>query len=162
MRPSVAGSYGDDWLGRTLINLGGIWANQLDSVVYFKGNLDSTNTQLNGAHSYTMTFPKEALPASFADYFWSVIAVIAVDPVFARVLPNPRNRFLINRDSGLKYNPDGSLTLYFAPDKPAAAPDPNWLPTPKGQDYRLTFRFYGPKGGVADGTYYPPPLIKTD
>lgn len=159
VRPSVAGSYGDDWLGRTLINLGGIWANQLDGVVYFKGNLDSTNTQLNGDHSYTMTFPKDALPASFADYFWSVIAV---DPVFARVLPNPKNRFLLNRESGLKYNPDGSLTLYFAPDKPAEAPDPNWLPTPKGKDYRLTFRFYGPKGGVADGTYYPPPLIKTN
>ena len=25
--------------------------------------------------------------------------------------------------------------------------------------YSLTFRFYGPRGGVADGSYYPPPLI---
>jgi len=24
----------------------------------------------------------------------------------------------------------------------------------------VTFRFYGPRGGVADGSYYPPPLIK--
>lgn len=159
VRPAVAGSYGNDWLGRTLINLGGIWANRLDGVVYFKGSLDGTNTQLNGDHTYTLTFPKDALPASFASYFWSVIAV---DPVFARVLPNPKNRFLLNRESGLKYNADGSLTLYFAAERPAEAPDPNWLPTPKGQDYRLTFRFYGPKGGVADGSYYPPPMVRVD
>lgn len=156
-RPAVAGSYGDDWLGRTLVNLGGIWANRMDEVVYYKGNLDSTNTQLNGDHTYTITFPKEALPPTYAQYFWSVIAV---DPVFARVLPNPQNRFLLNRESGLKNNADGSLTLYFAPDKPTAAPDGNWLPTPRGQDYRLTFRFYGPTLGVKDGTYYPPALMK--
>jgi len=156
-RPAVAGTYGDDWLGRTLVNMGGIWANRMDEVVYYKGNLDSTGTQLNGDNAYTMTFPKDALPPSYADYFWSVIAV---DPVFARVLPNPKNRFLLNRESGLKHNADGSLTLYFAPEKPSDAPDQNWLPTPKGKDYRLTFRFYGPKLGVKDGTYYPPELLK--
>jgi hypothetical protein len=158
VRPAVAGNYGNDWLGRTLINLGGIWANRMDEVVYYKGNLDGTNTQLNGDNAYTLTFPKDALPPQYADYFWSVIAV---DPVFARVLPNPKNRFLLNRESGLKYNTDGSLTLHFAAEKPASAPDSNWLPTPKGQDYRLTFRFYGPKGGVKDGSYYPPPLVKS-
>lgn len=157
VRPAVAGTYGDDWLGRTLINLGGIWANRLDEVVYYKGSLDGDGVQLNGDHTYTLTFPKDDLPPKYADYFWSVIAV---DPVFSRVLPNPENRFLLNRESGLKQNADGSLTLYFGPEKPANAPDSNWLPTPKGQDYRLTFRFYGPKGGVADGSYYPPPLVR--
>lgn len=157
VRPAVAGTYNDDWLGRSLINLGGIWANRLDEVVYYKGSLDGDGVQLNGDHTYTLTFPADDLPPKYADYFWSVIAV---DPVFSRVLPNPRNRFLLNRESGLKYNADGSLTLYFGPEKPADAPDSNWLPTPKGQDYRLTFRFYGPKGGVADGSYYPPPLVK--
>ena len=77
-----------------------------------------------------------------------------------RVLPNAQNRFLLNRESDLQYNPDGSLTLFFGPEKPADAPANNWLPTPAGQDYRLTFRFYGPSGGVADGSYFPPPLIK--
>ncbi|HJW45547.1 MAG TPA: DUF1214 domain-containing protein [Lysobacter sp.] len=157
VRPHAAGTYGDDWLGRTLVNLGGIWANRLDEVIYYKSSMDGAGAQLNGDHTYTLTFPKDDLPPKYANYFWSVIAV---DPVFARVLPNPKNRFLLNRESGLKYNADGSLTLYFAPEKPADAPDPNWLPTPKGKDYRLTFRFYGPKGGVADGSYFPPPLVK--
>ena len=157
VRPAAAGTYGDDWLGRTLVNLGGIWANRMDEVVYYKASMDGAGAQLNGDHVYTLTFPKDALPPTFANYFWSVIAV---DPVFARVLPNPKNRFLLNRETHPQPNADGSLTLYFAAEKPADAPDGNWLPTPKGKDYRLTFRFYGPKGGVADGTYYPPPLVK--
>ncbi|KGQ18567.1 DUF1254 multi-domain protein [Lysobacter dokdonensis DS-58] len=157
VRPAVAGTYNDDWLGRTLVNLGGIWANRLDEVIYYKAAVDGAGATLNGDNTYTLTFPKDDLPPKYANYFWSVIAV---DPMFMRVLKNPKNRFLLNRESGLKYNPDGSLTLYFASDKPADAPDSNWLPTPTGQDYRLTFRFYGPKGGVADGTYFPPPLEK--
>ncbi len=157
VRPAVAGTYNNDWLGRTLVNMGGIWANRMDEVVYYKASLDGAGVQLNGDHVYTLTFPKDDLPPKYANYFWSVIAV---DPVFARVLPNPKNRFLLNRETNPKSNADGSLTLYFAAEKPAAAPDGNWLPTPKGKDYRLTFRFYGPKGGVADGTYFPPPLMK--
>jgi hypothetical protein len=58
-----------------------------------------------------------------------------------RVLPNPMNRFLLNNQSDLEYGQDDSLTLYFAPEKPANAPEGNWLPTPRGQNYRLTFRF---------------------
>ena len=156
-RPAVSGAYRDDWLGRTLVNFAGIWANTMDEVVYYKGNLDSTGTQVNGTHTYTVTFPKDDLPSKYAKYFWSVIAV---DTRHMRVLPNAQNRFLLNRESNLQYNPDGSLTLFFGPEKPADAPANNWLPTPAGQDYRLTFRFYGPSGGVADGSYFPPPLIK--
>jgi hypothetical protein len=104
-----------------------------------------------------LTFPKDDLPSKYAKYFWSVIAV---DNSHMRVLPNPLNRFLLNNQSKLRYGKDGSLTLYFAAEKPSEAPEGNWLPTPKGQLYRMTFRFYGPRSGVADGNYYPPPLIK--
>ena len=156
-RPSTVGVYHDDWLTRTLINQGGIWANTMEEVVYYKGSVDSDGENFNGDHVYTLAFPTDALPASFAKYFWSVIAV---DSENFRVLPNPKNRFLLNKESKLEYGQDGSLTLYFAADKPADAPDGNWLPTPKGQEYRLTFRFYGPLGGVQDGSYYPPAVIR--
>ncbi len=53
---------------------------------------------------------------------------------------------------------DGSLTLYLGADKPANAPESNWIPTPKGTGYSLTFRFYRPKGAVADRAYFPPAL----
>jgi len=84
--------------------------------------------------------------------------VIAVAAKHMRVLPNPIDRFLLNNQSDLEYGKDGSLTLYFAPEKPADVSDGNWLPTLGSQNYSLTFRFYGPRGGVADGTYYPPAI----
>jgi hypothetical protein len=60
----------------------------------------------------------------------------------------------------LEYGADGSLTLWFADQKPADAPEGNWLPTPEGTKYRLTFRFYRPVDGVANGTYYPSALVR--
>jgi hypothetical protein len=77
-----------------------------------------------------------------------------------RALPNPMNKFLLNREAGLQYDEDGSLTLWFGPERPAAAPENNWLPTQGGKDYRFTFRFYGPLGGVADGSYFPPAVAR--
>jgi hypothetical protein len=156
-RPGVVGEYGLDYLARTMVNNGGIWANIKPEVLYYRGSLDHAGAELSSDNVYTLTFPKDGLPAQYATFFWSVIAV---DSHRFRVLPNPVNRFLLNNQSKLQYAADGSLTLYFADQKPADAPDGNWLPTPKGQKYRLTFRFYRPTEGVANGTYYPPPLIK--
>ena len=156
-RPGVVGEYGLDYLARTLVNNGGIWANIKPEVLYYRGSLDRDGAELSSDNVYTLTFPKDGLPAQYATFFWSVIAV---DSHRFRVLPNPLNRFLINNQSKLQYGTDGSLTLYLADQKPADAPDGNWLPTPKGQKYRLTFRFYRPTEGVANGTYYPPSLVK--
>jgi hypothetical protein len=156
-RPAAAGTYNTDFIARSLVNYAGIWANILPEVLYYRGSEDSTGMQLRGENVYTLTFTKDELPEKFVNYFWSVIAV---DTTHFRVLPNPLNRFLINRQSKPQYNADGSLTLYFADQKPADAPDSNWLPTPKGSVYRLTFRYYGPTEGVANGTYWPPALVK--
>lgn len=155
VRPAVCGTYGDDYVARSCINYGGIWANTLDEGVYFKAALDSTRALLHSDNSYSITFPKDELPSRYANYFWSVIAV---DAKYMRVLPNALNRYLLNNQSDLEYAKDGSLTLYLAPLRPPDAPGGNWLPTPAGQNYHLTFRFYGPRDGVADGSYYPPPI----
>ena len=154
---STMGVYGTNWLLRTLVNDGGIWANTFDEVIYYKGFVDGTGEPLSGDHTYTLHFTKDQLPAQYATHFWSVIAV---DSVHRRVLPNPKQRYLLNKESKLQYGNDGSLTLYFADTKPQGAPDGNWLPTPKGTGYSLTFRFYRGKGAVADHTYFPPPLVK--
>ncbi len=155
--PSTSGVYGDDWLVRTLINYGGIWANTPEEVIYFKAFVDAAGAPLSGDHAYTLHFTKDQLPARYATYFWSVIAV---DSVNRQVLPNPLKRYLINKESKLQYGPDGSLTLYFADALPKDAPEGNWLPTPKGQRYSLTFRYYRPQGAVAEKAYFPPPLMK--
>ncbi|WP_428841137.1 DUF1214 domain-containing protein [Bradyrhizobium pachyrhizi] len=43
-----------------------------------------------------------------------------------------------------KFNPDGSLTLYFQNESPGADKESNWLPAPKG-DFVLMLRMYWPK-----------------
>jgi hypothetical protein len=154
---STIGVYGKNWLLRTLVNDGGIWANRFDEVIYYKRFVGPDGEPLSGDHAYKLHFTKKQLPAQYATYFWSVIAV---DAGHRRVLPNPLKRYLINKESALKYGKDGSLTLYFAAERPDESPDGNWLPTPKGIGYSLTFRFYRPRGAVAKRTYFPPPLVK--
>lgn len=152
---STIGVYGKNWLLRTLVNMGGIWANTYDEVIYYKGFVGPGGTPLNGDQSYVLRFEKDQLPALYATYFWSVIAV---DAVHRRVLPNPLKRYLVNNVSKLTYGADGSLTLYLSATRPPAAPEANWIPTPKGTAYSLTLRFYRPKGAVADRSYFPPAL----
>jgi hypothetical protein len=151
MRPRVTGNYGSDYQIRSIANFAGIWANNQKEVVYFMVE------KLDGSKTYTQTYPKDALPASKVGYFWSVIAV---DSAKFQVIPNPLNRFLLNKQSGLEPNPDGSLTLAFAPRKPVGLPEPNWLPTPEGQPYNLTYRFYGPSADIENGEWFPPPLVE--
>jgi hypothetical protein len=156
-RPSTIGNYGSDYLGRSLVNLAGIWANNNDEAVYFKSNTDGEGQPLNGSTVYTMTFPGDELPQHLVRYFWSVIAV---DSANYRVIPNPLDRYLLNKQSGVQPNADGSLTLVLANQPPSGVVQQNWLPTPAGQNYHLTFRFYGPAEDVKDGAYFPPPLVK--
>ena len=129
---STIGVYGKNWLVRTLVNDGGIWANTMEEVIYYKAFVDPAGRPLTGDHAYTIHFPKDQLPEQYATYFWSVIAV---DAAHRRVLPNPLKRYLLHKDTKPQYGQDGSLTLYFADAKPKEAPDGNWLPTPKGIGY---------------------------
>lgn len=149
--PRRTGNYDDDWMMRTLANLTGIWANNNEEVVYFAAQ------HLDGGATYSMTFPADALPKTKTRYFWSVIAV---DGKTYRVLPTPTKRYLINKQSHVKYDDDDGLTLVFAPKRPEGVPAANWLPTVEGVDYNLTFRFYGPTKDVRDGEYFPPALSK--
>lgn len=150
-RPRYVGNYKDDYLTRTVINYGGIWANNMGEVTYF------TKAGIDGSATYTLTFPKDALPSGKAKYFWSVIAI---DFIKFQVLPNPLKKYLLNRQSGLKNNADGSLTLVFGPKPSAKYPKSNWLPTIAGEKYNMTFRMYGPSADVVDGTYFLPELAE--
>ncbi|MGP4694125.1 DUF1214 domain-containing protein [Agrobacterium cavarae] len=135
-RPGVVGEYGIDWLTRTLVDYRGLWANIKPEVLYYRGGSDLAGADLDGDHAYTLTFPKDALPSRFAKYSWWVIAV---DSLCFRVLPNPQNRFLLNEATKPEFSKDGSLTLYFAAERPKDAADGNWLPTPHGQTSAMDF-----------------------
>ncbi|MBH3429665.1 DUF1214 domain-containing protein [Pseudomonas alkylphenolica] len=157
VRPAASGAYGSDYLARTLVDLGGIWANTQQEVNYFRSALDVDGKVLEGGQSYALTFPGGQLPSGFARYFWSVTAV---NSKTFKVLPNALDRFTLNNQSDLERNADGSLTLYFGPKLPHGAPQGNWLPTVADQSFRLMLRFYGPEGPVAEGKYFPPALVR--
>ena len=151
IRPRALGNYRTDYVMRSITNYAGIWANNSKEAVYFAAQ------GLDGSQTFTQTYPKDALPPSKTRYFWSVVVVDGVD---FKVIPNPLNRYLLNKQSPLTLSDDGSLTLVFAPKQPEGIPESNWLPTPNGKKYNLTYRFYGPSKDVADGVYYPPPLVR--
>lgn len=152
----ITGNYGPDFRLRTAVNFAGLWANNTDEVVYFAASRDSEERPLDGSKSYVMTFPRDRLPASAVDGYWSVILVGVPD---YRVVPNALNRFNFNNQSPLKLEPDGSLRIATGPRPVAGVPESNWLPSAEGKPFSLTFRTYLPKEQVRAGQWQPAPLV---
>ena len=76
-------------------------------------------------------------------------------------MPNDAKRYSLGtKNKGLKYGPDGSLTIYVQADPPPAAQRDNWLPAPKGSDFSLFMRAYWPKVEITDGSWTPPAVNK--
>jgi len=147
--PRVIGRYRDDYVMRSIASFTGLWASNGKEAIYFGAG------ELDGSQTYTQTFSGNAPPIKRARYSWS-IAVI--DGERFRVMHDSQHRFLLGKQSPLKYNADGSLTLVFAPQRPATVPQSNWLPTPAGKKYTMTYRVAG-SGADRVNEYYPPALI---
>jgi hypothetical protein len=158
-RPAAIGNYGSDYRSRSILDYANIWANNISEVGYFRTATDREGIKLDGRNVYMMTFPKDHLPDSLARYFWSVTAV---DSVRFQVMDNPIHRYMLDNQPKMRPNKDGSLTLVFAPKRPSGTPKANWLPTPEGGNYDLTFRFYGPSQVITAGEFFPPPLVKKE
>jgi hypothetical protein len=64
----------------------------------------------------------------------------------------------VSARNNLKYNDDGSLTLYFQNESPDKDKEANWLPAPKGHFISM-LRMYWPKEtspSILDGNWKPP------
>jgi hypothetical protein len=69
--------------------------------------------------------------------------------------PNPLNRYSLGTKSKiLKYNADGSLTLYASAKSPGKDKESNWLPAPDGP-----FSLYIRPKVILDGQWKPPAII---
>ena len=122
------GVYGTNYFKRAVVAAFGWPANLQEDAVYPYTTVDSNGQTLNGANKYTLTFAKNATPP--VNGFWS-ITMYAIDKGWWFV-SNPLNKFTVSPRNHLKYNADGSLTLYFQNESPGEDKEANWLPAPGG------------------------------
>lgn len=158
---TVGGRYGTDYLLRAAWAARG-WPSQLPNVsVYPSTYSDSTGQPLSGANNYSLTFPKGQLPPVNKLAFWS-ITMYQNDSTGMWFYPNAQNKLTLSPRDALKYNADGSLTLYFQHASPGADKEANWLPAPQGA-FAVSLRLYWPNTtnpSILDGTWQPPAVIR--
>ncbi len=95
----------------------------------------------------------------FGDGFWS-LTLYNEHHFFA---PNALNRYSLGtKNSTLRTDDDGSLTIHVQSDPPGGDRDGNWLPAPAGADFTLYIRAYWPKVPVLDGGWTPPPVLRVE
>ncbi|MCP3877674.1 MAG: DUF1254 domain-containing protein [Sulfitobacter sp.] len=121
--------------------------------VYLGAYKDKDGDWLDGGKNYTLHVPANAP----AETFWSVTAY----EVSTRTLIN--NKYEIADRSSrmdLAMNADGSVDIYFGPDKPAGDKARNWIPTEAGRAWFPYFRLYSPKQAFLDRTWILPDIEK--
>jgi hypothetical protein len=151
------GTYGTNYLWRAAVSAFGWGANLQQDAMYPTAKTDGDGSTLVGTNTYTIHFAKGETPP--VDGFWSITMY---DSEFY-FYPNPLNKFTVSLRDRPAFNADGSLDLYFSHDKPANAPQANWLPAPAAE-FILMMRMYWPKEtspSVLDGTWSPPPIKKS-
>ncbi|HEX4773063.1 MAG TPA: DUF1254 domain-containing protein [Bryobacteraceae bacterium] len=154
------GVYGTDYLKRATVAAFGWPANLQEDAVYPYTLVDSAGEKLTGTNQYTLTFQKNQTPP--VNGFWS-LTMYMLDGGWWFV-PNPLNKFTVSPRDDLKYNADGSLTLYFQAGSPGKDKEANWLPAPKGEFIPM-LRMYWPKPeapSILDASWKVPPVIRTN
>jgi hypothetical protein len=148
--------WGYDYLSRAATAKSNMYDNAPQETRYIYTDFDSSGQRLDGAHAYTVTFPKGQTPP--VDGFWS-LTLYNKEHLFS---PNPVNRFSLGTKSkSMKLSDAGSLTLYVQNASPGADRETNWLPAPKG-DFSLYIRAYWPKPELTEGHWTPPRVERTN
>jgi len=150
-------AFGTDYFTRTAVGKSNIFVNKPNETKYFYQDLDDTDERLNGTYRYTVTFAKDQTPPVRG--FWS-LTLYNEHHFFA---PNDIKRNSVGtKTRSLKYNDDGSLTIYVQADPPPEPQRGNWLPAPKAADFSLYMRSYWPKVEITDGSWTPPAVVRAN
>lgn len=149
-------AFGTDYFTRTAIAKSNILVNVGAETKYFYQDLDADRARLNGANQYTVTFAKGKMPP--VKGFWSLTLYDEHHFFSANIL----KRYSVGtKNKDLKYNTDGSLTIYVQNTAPQGDKKANWLPAPKGI-FCLYFRCYGPEEKTIKNEWTPPAVLKTN
>lgn len=132
------------------------YANDRNTAAYYHAFKDQTGAPLNGTDpkGYVLTFSPKEIPETTR--FWSLTAYT---PEAIELVPNSADKYLVASYIPPHANPDGSISIYLARQRPAGVLDSNWLPIPFGP-FNVMLRDYGPAGDVARRTYVPPGILK--
>jgi len=145
--------FGTDYLFRAALESFALLHGESEMTVGFIGNIDGQGTPLDGNHIYELNFSK--LPP--VKGFWSLTMYDGTTKLLSE---NPINRYSVgDRTEGMKYNDDGSLTIYMQNDKPEGDAESNWLPAPSGPFY-VVIRAYNAEPEVFNGMWEPPAIQK--
>ncbi|OIQ39392.1 MAG: hypothetical protein BM563_04445 [Bacteroidetes bacterium MedPE-SWsnd-G1] len=119
---------------------------------YLVGSVDSEGNALDGKNTYKLTLPK-GIPQ---ERFWSTTvydnqtrSMIQTDQRYPRAgsqsFPTP----------AAEENADGSITLYYGPEKPAGVADGNYVKTIPNKGWFQIIRCYSPSKGFFDKSWQP-------
>lgn len=154
MAPILDEYFGKDYMLRTGYAKKAIYVNTPKEAYYPSVSFDADGNTLNGNNNYSITFPPGKIPP--ARFFWSITMY---DNEHQLLVKNNLKRYSIgDRTKGMKYNKDGSLTIYIGNKKPAEGTS-NWLPAPPA-GFNLMMRLYGPKEEVLNKSWSPPAVVK--
>ena len=146
MIPGNVGRYGFDYLQRASVVANG-YGNLPEEATYAATVTDADGQMMSGDNVYKIHFDAGQVPP--VDGFWSLIAYALPEK---QVQENEIGRYSIgDRTRDIKYNADGSLTLWLqstAPDDPGK----NWLPIPTGY-FMAIIRMYEPRQEILSADY---------
>lgn len=114
---------------------------------------DKDGNLLNGSNRYKLHLPPN-IPAKL---YWAVTVYNPIDgtmPETSQPFPS-RNQF-----DKVSTNSDGSIDLWFGPDKPAEAPAENWIQTISNRAFLVAVRLYGSGTEFYDQTWKPDDVVK--
>jgi hypothetical protein len=153
-RSSHGAEFGVDYFARLGTSKSNMFENRPNETQYFYTDLDVEGDQLQGSNSYAITFPEGQIPPVRG--FWS-LTVYNDKHLFH---PNPLNRYSLGtKNTTLKRNDNGSLTLYVGGANPGSDRESNWLPAPEGP-FSLFMRAYWGEEPILDGSWQPPKIEK--
>jgi hypothetical protein len=114
---------------------------------------DAKGNFLNGSHTYKLHLPPN-VPASL---FWAVTAYNITDgtmPETDQLLPSTNGYY--NQPK----NQDGSLDIWFGPQKPQGVADLAFIQTIPGRDFLVALRLYGTELAFYDQTWKPDDIVR--
>ena len=150
------GTYGTNYTERAVISQIGLGAFVPHQAIYAMAWSDKTSKALTGSTAYVMhlTTPPPSIEG------WS----LTVYSLKGTLVPNSLGRYSFTDISTLTHNADGSIDIYLQADAPSDAGQvANWIPTPAGQGFEVTWRLFAPQpsaiDGIVSGSGWQPPAI---